>query len=312
MSLNEYLRLLDLLTGKKPASAAELNLWERVPGLYDSFAGQYRLARNFTFGTQVLIEVFETHKTAVGIVVGGSLLILFPFLRKASFQKGCLIIVPAMALIGLLFCLSVWVLSRVAKPAPSVLGVRRDGNRLLVQVGFPAKAGPIEINLRPKSETNFLASARGVPVTFYRDGQSKVTSLTARIYGMNISYEKFSDQPLTAPACEKSHIAIKLDPHTCDAYAGRYSITSDARHPGTEAITFKRDGDALIGEKFTGQKPRRLSEAYFPESETNFFNTTEDEELTFLKNGLGEVTGVIWHQNGLFGEFGRREYKVEK
>jgi CubicO group peptidase (beta-lactamase class C family) len=113
-------------------------------------------------------------------------------------------------------------------------------------------------------------------------------------------------------AQSKAHIAIKLNPQVLDAYVGRYTMAPDAKRPDTEAITFTRDGDALIGEKFAGQKPRRFGEAYFPESETNFFNTTEDEELTFLKNDRGEVTGVSWHENGAFGEFGRREYQVEK
>jgi hypothetical protein len=195
--------------------------------------------------------------------------------------------------------------------APSVVGVRRDGNRLLLDANFPARA--VQLNLKPKPETDSFVTPGGNPVTFYPDGQGKVTALMARLNGTNdISFEKFSDQPPAAPAFEKSHIAIKLDPHICDAYAGRYSAAPDEKHPGTEIITFKRDGNALVGQRFAGRKPRRFAEAYFPESETNFFNTSEDEELIFLKNDQGEVTGVIWHQTGTFGEAGRREYKVEK
>jgi len=85
-----------------------------------------------------------------------------------------------------------------------------------------------------------------------------------------------------------------------------------ARLGGTDTITIKRDGDALIGQKFTGQNPRRFAEEYFPESKTDFFNTTEDEQLTFVKNDRGEVTAVIVYQNGIFGEFGRKEFKLEK
>ena len=85
-----------------------------------------------------------------------------------------------------------------------------------------------------------------------------------------------------------------------------------AKLGGTDTITIKRDGDALIGQKFIGQKPRRFAEEYFPESETNFFNTMENEQLTFVKNDRGKVTGVIVYQNGMFGGFGRKEYKVEK
>ena len=309
----EYNRLLDLLTGKQPASTAELALWERIPGFYDSYAGQYRISRSFTLGTQVLLELFKTHKTSAGIVVGAGLLILLLLFRKAGFWKCCLMIALAVAIFSLLFCLSAWALSRLANPAPSALGVRRDGNRLLMDVRTPSKTGSTEFKLRPKSETNFLASATGVPVTFSRDGQGKVTRLTARMDGKHDwLFEKFSDQPPAAPACQKGHVAIKLDPHIYDAYAGRYSMAPDAKLAGTDTITIKRDGDALIGQKFIGQNPRRFAEEYFPESETDFFNTTEDEQLTFVKNDREEVTGVIVYQNGTFGDFGRKEYKVEK
>lgn len=262
MSLKEYLRLLDLLTGKKPASAAELDLWEGVPRRYDIYLGQYRVSRNVTLGTNT---------------------------------------------------------------APSVVGIRRDGNRLFLDANFPARA--VQLNLKPKPETDSFVTPGGNPVTFYPDEQGKVTRLMARLDGTNdISFEKFSDQPPAAPAFEKSRIAIKLDPHICDAYAGRYSAAPDKKHPGilaaleavhigpwsTEVITFKRDGNALIGQKFAGRKPGRFAEAYFPESETNFFNTSEDEELTFVKNDKGEVTGVIVYQNGMFGESGRKEFKLEK
>jgi hypothetical protein len=82
--------------------------------------------------------------------------------------------------------------------------------------------------------------------------------------------------------------------------------------PDARAITIKREGDALICEKFTGRNPRRFPEEYFPESETNFFNTTEDEELTFVRNDTGEVASVIECENGTFGDYARGEYKAER
>jgi hypothetical protein len=192
-----------------------------------------------------------------------------------------------------------------------VVGVRRDGNRLLLDANLPAKA--VQLNLKPRPEPDTFVTSGGNPVTFYRDEQGKVTRLAARLDGTNhISFEKFSDQPPAAPAFDKSRIAIKLDPHICDAYAGRYSTAPDKKSPGGEAMTFKREGNALVGQQFASQKPKRFAEAYFPESETNFFNTTEDEELTFVKNDRGNVTGVIWHQTGTFGESGRREYQREQ
>lgn len=313
VSLKEYLRLLDLLAGKKPASAAELDLWERVPDLYDSYAGQYRISRGFKLGTQAIFDLFGKHETVTGMGAGAGVLILFLLLRKAGFRKRWVVIGLTAVMFGLLFCLGALTLGRVVKPTPSIIGVRRDGCRLLAEVSPPVR-GWAEYKLQPRSGTNFIVAGTGVPVVFFRDGQGKVTGLVVvRIDGKhNLSFEKFSDQPPAVPAFEKSRIAIKLDPHICRDYVGRYSAAPDEKLPDTEVITFKREGNALIGQKFAGQKPRRFAEAYFPESETNFFNTTEDEVLTFLKNDQEEITGVIWHQPGTFGESGRREYKREK
>ena len=248
VSPNDYLRLLDILTGKKTASVAELELWERGPRRYDLYLGQYLATGNSKFGTNHV---------------------------------------------------------------PSAAGVRRDGNRLLLDVIFPARTS--QLNLKPTPVTDSFVTLGNIPVTFHRDGHGKVTRLTGQFYGTNdISFEKLSDQQPPAPAFEKSHIAIKLDPHIYDAYAGRYSAAPDVKHSSTMAITFRHEGDEFIGQVFTGPKPIQFGEALFPESETNFFNTTEGVELTFVKNDKGEVTGVIVYQNGLFGESSRREYKVDK
>jgi CubicO group peptidase (beta-lactamase class C family) len=105
----------------------------------------------------------------------------------------------------------------------------------------------------------------------------------------------------------KERIAIKLDPKTFDAYAGQYVMAADPKQQGIVTMTIKRDGDALYR-----QVPGWFAQAIFPESETVFFNATEDEQLTFVKNDKGEVTGVIVEQNGTFGESGRKEFKLGK
>jgi hypothetical protein len=102
----------------------------------------------------------------------------------------------------------------------------------------------------------------------------------------------------------KEHIAIKLDPKIYDAYAGEYIMAPDPELPGTVTMTIKRDGNALLR-----QVPGWFAQVIFPESETVFFNTTEDEQLTFVKNDSGEITGLIVDQNGTFGESGRKEFK---
>ena len=110
-----------------------------------------------------------------------------------------------------------------------------------------------------------------------------------------------------AHAQPKEHIAIKLDPKIYDAYAGQYVMALDSKSYAAVTMTIKRDGDAIFR-----QIPGWFAQEIFPESETVFFNATEDEQLTFIKNDKGEMTGLIVEQNGAFGESGRKEFKVEK
>ena len=106
--------------------------------------------------------------------------------------------------------------------------------------------------------------------------------------------------PATAPALPKARIAVRLDPKTYDAYAGRYLMDGKFRGGGV-VITIKHEGDALIR-----QEPGRFPEEIFPESETVFFNNTEDLQLTFKKNSQGEVTAMIHRLAGLPDSEGKK------
>jgi CubicO group peptidase (beta-lactamase class C family) len=117
----------------------------------------------------------------------------------------------------------------------------------------------------------------------------------------------WAELQVKAHAQPKEHIAINIDPKIYDLYAGQYFMVRDPKLPGTVTVTIKRDGDALFR-----QVPGWFAQAIFPESESVFFNATEDEQLTFVKNDGGEVTGLIVDENGTFGESGRREFKLEK
>ena len=105
----------------------------------------------------------------------------------------------------------------------------------------------------------------------------------------------------------KEHIAIKLDPQVYDAYAGHYVLAPNSKLSGTITLTIQRQGGALFR-----QVPGWFAQQIFPESETTFFNATEDEQLTFVKNNQGEVTGLVVEEGGTFGESGRRELDREK
>ena len=105
----------------------------------------------------------------------------------------------------------------------------------------------------------------------------------------------------------REHIAIKLDSKVYDDYAGEYIMSPDPKLTGTVTMAIRRDGNALFR-----QVPGWFAQEIFPESETVFFNATEDEQLTFVKNHKGVVTGLIVEETGTFGESGRREFKLKQ
>jgi murein DD-endopeptidase len=81
--------------------------------------------------------------------------------------------------------------------------------------------------------------------------------------------------------------AVKLDPNTYDAYVGRYELSPDF------IITVRREVNGL-----SIQATDQPKFEVFAESETKFFLTVVDAQITFVKNEKGEVTHLILHQNG--------------
>ena len=81
--------------------------------------------------------------------------------------------------------------------------------------------------------------------------------------------------------------AIKLAPETYDAYVGRYELTPDF------IITVVREPNGL-----SVQATDQPKFEVFAESETKFFLTGVDAQITFVKNENGEVTHLILHQGG--------------
>lgn len=82
--------------------------------------------------------------------------------------------------------------------------------------------------------------------------------------------------------------AITLDPGTYDAYVGQYELSPDF------VITVRREKNGLSLQA-TDQPKFEI----FAESQTKFFLTVVDAQITFVKNEKGEVSHLILHQNGL-------------
>lgn len=73
-----------------------------------------------------------------------------------------------------------------------------------------------------------------------------------------------------------------------DSFVGRYEF------PFGGAFVITRDGDHLFA-KLADQPTVEV----YPESETEFFYTIVDAQLTFVKDKSGVVTHLVLHQNGI-------------
>ena len=81
--------------------------------------------------------------------------------------------------------------------------------------------------------------------------------------------------------------AIKLEARIYDAYVGEYELTPDF------IITVRREENGLSVQATNQEKVE-----IFAESETKFFLTVVDAQITFVRNESGAVTHLILHQNG--------------
>ena len=79
----------------------------------------------------------------------------------------------------------------------------------------------------------------------------------------------------------------KIDLKIYDIYAGEYAI-------GPQVFTISREGDKLMF-----SVPGQGTVEAFPESDTKFFFTIIDAQVTFLKNEQGQVTELLFEVNGL-------------
>ncbi len=86
----------------------------------------------------------------------------------------------------------------------------------------------------------------------------------------------------------KERTAIKGDPKIYDSYVGNYELT-----PSFVIAVTKEGGRIFV--QATGQPQFEV----FPESETKFFLTVVDAQITFVKDDKGSVTHLILHQNGI-------------
>jgi hypothetical protein len=87
---------------------------------------------------------------------------------------------------------------------------------------------------------------------------------------------------------------VAVDPHIYDTYVGQYEVPAELKSP-SPPLTVIRDGDRLFEEL-----PSWWKQELMPQSETSFFHIAFegnypqlDHEVTFVKDGTGQVTHLI-------------------
>lgn len=85
----------------------------------------------------------------------------------------------------------------------------------------------------------------------------------------------------------KERKAIKVDPKILDAYVGEYEASAEL------LFVITKENEQLYVEATDRPKVK-----IYPESETQFFMTIVDAQITFVKNEKGEVTELILHMEG--------------
>ncbi|MEJ7709012.1 MAG: DUF3471 domain-containing protein [Pyrinomonadaceae bacterium] len=104
--------------------------------------------------------------------------------------------------------------------------------------------------------------------------------MVSRILSRIASEYNWPDYPTSVPT---KHPVANVDAKTLDAYAGRYEFANN------QMVTIA----AGQGRLFT-QEGGFEDEEFVPESVTRFFSTEQNVQVTFMKNGSGEITGFVW------------------
>ena len=259
--------------------------------VYSSYAGQYQRAPGFALGMFLMREYFTSvSKAAIYVPAAFGLAIFLALLWHAgSSRKRWILLSCVLLASGVLAALTPLVWSHIfcARFQPRI-SIYSEGNRLFVHATatglWPiddwdhALAGvhpidellpPLPLELLPQSENWFFERLSGMPMTFSRNDQGKVTGLTVHDQGKAFLYARISDQPAKLPEPAKRPVAIRLDPGLLDACVGHYEQAPCAAFPAGVKAAIWREGDQLIWRSSGRNAPRDLSEIY-PESETKF------------------------------------------
>jgi CubicO group peptidase (beta-lactamase class C family) len=152
-----------------------------------------------------------------------------------------------------------------------ILTVTRDGNRLFAQL-----TGQPRFEIVPKSETEFFWKVVEAQVTFVKDEKGRVIKAIHRQGPGSIEAPRLADA-----------VAIQLEPAVLDSYVGKYDYGEG------RVMTVTREGNRLFAQ-LTDQPRFEI----FPKSDTEFFWTAVQAQVSFVKDATGKVIKGIHRQGG--------------
>lgn len=138
----------------------------------------------------------------------------------------------------------------------------------------------------PKSETRFFYKVVDAQLTFSKDENGKVTSLTLYQNGIDQTAKRMPPD-FKPPKKKEKRVEVKIDLNILKDYVGKYELA-----PGQIFDVKLVNGKLMV--QLTGQ-PR--SEV-FAESRTEFFYKVVDAQITFVRDDQGKVTRLVLHQSG--------------
>jgi CubicO group peptidase (beta-lactamase class C family) len=287
-------------------------------------AGQYQRSPDFALGMFTIRNyLLDAPKTATllpaGLCLAGLLALLW---RAGSARKRWLVlswtVVAAVVVVALLPVASSHIFCACFHPS---IGIRCEGDRLFAQPTGSAMCSiedwpsarvwgqnlhpidvlfpPVPVEMLPESNTRFFERLSGVPMTFSRDANAKVTGLTMNYHGKAVKYDRISDAPPKATEPLIPPVIVKLDTNRLDACVGRYEVASGAAFPAGMKLTVWREGEQLLARaRGAGENFLLGNFLMFPESETNFFEKLTGGQFQFIKNDQGQVIALTHHPTG--------------
>ena len=154
-----------------------------------------------------------------------------------------------------------------------VLMITTEGGHL-----FGQATGQMKYEIYPMSDSSFYYKVVDAQVTFHINGSGEITHLTLQQNGRNIEARKLIVTEETP---------IEVEEATLDKYVGTYVITD-----GFEIAITKKEKRLFT--RATGQPEVEM----FARSPSAFFLKAVPATITFISNGLGEVTSLKIDQNG--------------